>query len=243
MELNVKTASSRMAYLGIVVLFALSNIDQVRADEHAADQPPPNVKVINSISAPTHHSSSSGVGQETPSPSVFKSDTTTSGGVRAVGAGNGKTVTTTSAPVAAAVPEASVVPIAANEKASLLDEFKKAKSNVDRALKHQEQAQFKELQTAQSVQAKVWREKERKARRDFFAGHETGPERRKYIQDYLPKKKQFDQSLKDDYAAKKKEWADKVEASKKKIAEQEVQFKAQLEKNVRPGDELWPHAQ
>lgn len=128
------------------------------------------------------------------------------------------------------------------EKKNLLSEFKKARSNAEKAMKHQEQSQVKELQAAQSMQSKQWREREKKIRRDFFDAHLSGPERRQFVQEYLDKKSKYDQSLKDALIAKKKEWAEKNDAFKKQSSEQEIEFKKKVEDGIRPAAELWPKA-
>ena len=77
-------------------------------------------------------------------------------------------------------------------------------------------------------------------RRAFFESHLSGPDRRKYIQEYQDRKKKFDISLKEAYLAKRQEWDDKIEASRKKNNEAEIEFKKQLDQNLRPAADLWP---
>ena len=125
-------------------------------------------------------------------------------------------------------------PVTEAEKKKLLAEYKKSLLNEQKAMAHQEKASLKELQAAQSAKSKSWRDQERKARRKFFEQHTSGPERRQYVQDYLARKKAFDQSQKDELSTSKQGWASKLEDLKKDQKSKEDQFKSLLDQNKRP---------
>ena len=65
----------------------------------------------------------------------------------------------------------------------------------------QEKNKRRDLVRMQNERRKDWREKEKKARRDFFEAHTSGPDRRHYVQDFVMRKKEFD-------ATEKKEWVE-----------------------------------
>lgn len=126
------------------------------------------------------------------------------------------------------------------EKKSLITEFEKAMATQKSAQAHQEKSAFKELQAAQSMKLKKWREEQKKERHAYFDQHISGPERRDYVQAYNKKIKEFDQSMKDELAASKKSWADKEASLKVFQKNQEDQFKDSLAHGIRPQVSLWP---
>ena len=131
--------------------------------------------------------------------------------------------------------------LTAQEKTNLWSDFKTARIAAEKAFKKQQQVEIKEFQATQAQQSKTERDKERKARRAFFAQDMNGPDRRKYVQDYLARKAKLDQEQKDAYLLKKKIWDEQESEFQKKLNNQEGLFKNQLDQNQRPPAEAWPH--
>lgn len=131
-------------------------------------------------------------------------------------------------------------PVTPEDKRKLLKEYERALLSESKALDHQERAAVRELSAAQNARAREWRENEKKSRRAYFDKVSSGPERRKYVQDFVARKKGFDQSLKEEMQGTRKAWREKKDKLKATHKENMVQFKAQLEQNKRPDASLWP---
>jgi hypothetical protein len=130
-------------------------------------------------------------------------------------------------------------PLAPEEKKPLTAQFKKALSDEEKSFDLQESKGTKEFKAAQSQQVKDWRNQERKTRRTFFDAHLSGPERREYVQSYITRKKEFDQRQKDDFAAYKLALKEKHDVLKSNHKIRSEQFKASVDRNVRPSKSLW----
>lgn len=154
----------------------------------------------------------------------------------AIAASTPNPVTSTPAPTAAV----ATAVLTDAEKKKLSAEFHKALSSQRIAFAHQERSAKKELKTSQAVKKKKWFETEKNARHDFFDKHMNGPERRQYVQDYMKKKQDMENSLKVEAATFKKTWAEKHQAMKQSQKELEAKFNASLSQGVRPTHELWP---
>ena len=68
---------------------------------------------------------------------------------------------------------------------TLLKEFLRAQNTELAAVRHRQDSEIRELDASQKARRREWEEKERKNRKDFFASHLDGPERRVYIKDFL----------------------------------------------------------
>jgi hypothetical protein len=146
-------------------------------------------------------------------------------------------------PVATITPMPTGTPyplLSEDEKKKLQNEFRKALSNQKSALNHQERSALKEFKASQSMKQKKWRADQKTARQKFFDEHMSGPERREYVQTYLKKKAEFDESLKAEAVTFKKNWADKKQAMKQAQKEQESQFNSSIAQGVRPPTSIWP---
>ncbi len=148
-------------------------------------------------------------------------------------------------PVASATPNAtpSATPMAAlteDEKKKLSVEFKKALNQQRAAMAHQERSAIRELQVAQNQKQKRWREDQKIARRQFFDQHMSGPERREYVQNYLKKKQDFENTLKNELTETKKNWSQKNQLMKQHQKTAEEKFNEALKQGQRPSLELWP---
>ena len=133
-----------------------------------------------------------------------------------------------------------IIAISPEQKTKLLSEFKKALNNEEKSVQHQDRSEMKEFNAAQSLKIKNWREHERSVRKSFFESHQSGPDRRKFVQDYIKRKEQFDLANKNDQIASKKASKEKLENLKKQQAERLIQFQKQLEENHTPDVSLWP---
>jgi hypothetical protein len=133
-----------------------------------------------------------------------------------------------------------VAPLTDVEKKSLHAEFKKALSNERSALQHQERSALRELRVAQSQKQRQWREEQKTARRKYFDEHKSGPERREYVQAYLKKKQDFENTQKVEYGEARKAWTSKIQAMKQSQKVAEEQFSKGLNQGQRPAADLWP---
>ncbi len=91
--------------------------------------------------------------------------------------------------------------ISGSEKAVIYQEFRSKLREEERAFDAEEKSRRKALVRNQSDRRKEWRERERRARRAYFESHTSGPDRRHYVQDFVRRKKEFDQN-------EKTEWTD-----------------------------------
>jgi hypothetical protein len=141
----------------------------------------------------------------------------------------------------ASVPASTpVAPLTEDEKKKLGSEFKKALSNERSAFSHQERSALRELRVAQNQKQRRWREEQKTARRKYFDEHMSGPERREYVQAYLKKKQEFENSQKVEYAEAKKNWASKLQELKQSQKSSEEKFHQDLNQGIRPSVDLWP---
>jgi Skp family chaperone for outer membrane proteins len=131
-------------------------------------------------------------------------------------------------------------PMTPAEKKRLTADFKKAQANEEKALAKKEKTEMKALTTDQNARRKAWTAQEKKDRHAFFAQHMSGAERREYIQAYLKRKNDFDQSLKNETNTAKQSWKEKHDYLKKLQSERDTQFKANMDQNKRPDASLWP---
>ena len=144
------------------------------------------------------------------------------------------------APSATPVPTPTPIPTITDAEAKSLEvQFKKALSQADAALDHQEKSALKEFYTAESQKVKEWRNREKRERRAFFDKHLSGPERRQYVQTYLSRKKEFDQSQKNDLNSFRLMWREKRDLFKKDKEIRMGHFKEALQKRLRPDPALW----
>lgn len=172
--------------------------------------------------------------QATPTASVAASP--------AVSASQASSQASSVSPAPSAVPSgAPAVGLSAPEKKSLIKEFKKAQASEERAFIHTRKSQERELAAAQGQRKKQWLDREKRERHEFFKAHMNGPERRQYVMAYIKKKKDFDQSLKDEWAHAKKSWAERFERLKVKQKQQFSLFKAKVDQGERPDASLWPN--
>jgi hypothetical protein len=131
-------------------------------------------------------------------------------------------------------------PLAPEEKKPLLAQWKKALASEEKALDQQDRGSVKEFAAAQSQQLKDWRNQEKRERRVFFDQHLSGPDRRDYVQSYITRKKEFDQKQKDDAMMFKMTLKEKHDVFKVNQKNRDLQFKAMVEKSIRPDRSLWP---
>lgn len=146
---------------------------------------------------------------------------------------------TVAAPVAAPV-ATPIAPLTDSDKRSLQVEFKRALSNERSALQHQERSALRELRVAQNQKQRQWREEQKTARRKYFDEHMSGPERREYVQTYLKKKQDFENSQKAVYSEAKKAWTSKIQEMKQSQKGAEEKFNQALSQGQRPSADLWP---
>ena len=147
-------------------------------------------------------------------------------------------------PTVVAVPSATPEgPLSEDERRKLRMEFRSALRSAERAFDHQERSALREFQTAQSAEAKQWKERERLARRKYFEKHPTGPEQRKYVLGFVERKKEFDASQVLHLQAEKKTWRDKREVHRGKIKDRLNRFVNELDAGKRPSRDLWENLQ
>ena len=89
--------------------------------------------------------------------------------------------------------------ITGDEKAAIYQEFRKRLQEEEKMMEADEKAKRKGLVRHQSERRREWRETERRARRAFFQSHTSGPQRRHYVQDFVRRRKEFDQQEKNEW--------------------------------------------
>jgi hypothetical protein len=124
------------------------------------------------------------------------------------------------------------------EKKKLLADLKKTFASEEKNFQKQDKAAMKDFVNAQSANQKVWRGQEKKLREAYFEQHQSGPERRQYVQDYLKRKTAYDQTQKDEVINVKKVSKDHLEKLRTNQVVRETQFKQQLDQNLRPAASL-----
>lgn len=152
------------------------------------------------------------------------------------------------APVAPSTPAISPTPTLVPAKLTpvevkqLLREFQKAQASEYRAIDHRQKFELKELDASQTARRKEWERKERDARHLFFANNKKGPERRKYIQDFLERRKIFRQLLIDERAQRIHEQKVKLDGLRQDHETKLKEFKETIQNGARPPAALWPRA-
>jgi hypothetical protein len=159
------------------------------------------------------------------------------GGVEAVKAEEGS-ASPSASPVETPVPES---PLTEAVKSTLKTEYRSALRAAERAFDQRERLAQKEFQAAQAAELTSWRERERKARREYFEKHPSGPEQRKYVLGFVERKKEFDARQVREAQAERRTWRDKHEALRVKLKERQKRFLEELASGRRPSKELWEH--
>lgn len=130
--------------------------------------------------------------------------------------------------------ESSAPEVTGTEKAAIYQQFRNKLRDEEKAFDADEKGRRKALVRQQADRRRDWREKERRARRAFFESHMSGPERRHYVQDFVRRRKEFDQQEKNEWI----EWNRKQRESRKelRISQQERTRKVNesLNRNQRP---------
>jgi hypothetical protein len=65
-----------------------------------------------------------------------------------------------------------------------------------KALKHENDLSLKRLTSQQAEKTQEWDKKEKASRLDYWSSHSHGADRRKYIQDFVERRKAFKEELK-----------------------------------------------
>jgi hypothetical protein len=128
----------------------------------------------------------------------------------------------------------SPVPITREEKARIYSEFKKKLSEEERDFERQVKIKRRELVKMQNERRKDWREKEKKARREFFEAHTSGPDRRHYVQDFVKRKKEFDANEKKEWVEFKRKQNEDHKAFRISRQERSRLVNDSLDRNVKP---------
>ncbi len=122
----------------------------------------------------------------------------------------------------------------------LVRDFKKAQKNQLSALSHRNKMSLKEMKISQSARKKEWEQKEKEARHLFFKEHQTGPERRQYIKDFLERRQVMVNVHKEELAQLKRENEVRrktlIDAQKSNLAD----FMEALKRGETPSQSLWP---
>ncbi len=132
------------------------------------------------------------------------------------------------APVPVQVP----VSVPEKERNRILKGIRQTIEKDQREFDQQEKQLRRELVRLQNERRKAWREKERKARRQYFESHSSGPERRAYVQDFVKRKDDFDYHEKvewTEFKHKQKEARDALNSShRRQLKEAEEALKKGL---------------
>lgn len=103
--------------------------------------------------------------------------------------------------------------------------FRKEHSRATHQLSKDERSAWKALKIKQSNDLKAWRVQERSQRRTFFDLHLSGPERRTYVQEYLVRKKAFEDKQQKEIQELRSLYIDKIKVLKQQYKDQELLFK------------------
>lgn len=123
-----------------------------------------------------------------------------------------------------------------------LGEFLHAQTSELKALSHRQSMEVKELKASQAARQSEWSNRENEARRRYFAEHKRGPERRKYVGEFMQRRKAFDQSLAEDLANRRREHEARAAAMRSEQGEKLKEFKESIDKGEKPAARLWPGA-
>lgn len=132
-------------------------------------------------------------------------------------------------------------PLNDGQKKQLLRQFARANTAEIEALKHRNAMDLKELEASHRARAKEWEEKEKSARRKFFAEHTQGPDRRQYVKDMQARREAFQKILMDEKAQRLREYEVRIKSMQDDQFERKKEFKQFLSRGERPPSRLWPH--
>jgi hypothetical protein len=126
------------------------------------------------------------------------------------------------------------VMVGSEEKLKILaaarDKFAEEEKNLEQDQKNKR----RDLVKLQNDKRKEWRDRERKARKQYFSEHGSGPERRKYVQDFIARKKEFDAKEKQEWVDFRKTTKDARDALKASIQKRKDLIQSALDQNRRP---------
>lgn len=125
-------------------------------------------------------------------------------------------------------------PLSTMERDQILSRLKDRISLEDRQFEAEGKSRKKELVRSQNDRRKTWRDSERKLRRAFFESHSSGPDRRKYVQDFVRRKVEYDRNEKNEWVEFHQRQKEERESLRKKHAELDRQVKDGLGRNERP---------
>jgi hypothetical protein len=136
----------------------------------------------------------------------------------------------------------SVMKLTPSEASRLLQEFQKAQDVEIQALKHQHQAEMKELDASLKARYKDWVAKEQDARHRFLSGNPDlkRDEKRAYIADYRVREKAFLQFQKSERAERLRTQDARMGSVKADQASRLKEFKDELAQGKIPPIKLWP---
>jgi hypothetical protein len=120
------------------------------------------------------------------------------------------------------------------EKAAIYQQFRKKLRDEEKAFDAEEKIQRKALIRHQADRRREWRERERRARRAFFEAHASGPERRRYVQDFVRRRKEFDQQEKNEWVDWNRKHRDLRKQLRVSQQERTRQVNEALSRNERP---------
>lgn len=120
------------------------------------------------------------------------------------------------------------------ESTRLIRDFKKTQKNELAAFDHRQKTEIKELKQAQAAQRKEWELREKEARHQFFKENSKGPDRRKYIGEFLSRRKSMVEEQKKAMALRIQE----QETKRKELIEAQrarwEQFEEAIQRGERP---------
>ncbi len=137
-------------------------------------------------------------------------------------------------PVSNPVSIPAPVMVGSEEKAKILANFRDKFAEEEKNLEQDQKNKRRDLVKQQNDKRKEWRDRERKARKQYFAEHGSGPERRKYVQDFIARKKDFDAKEKQEWVDFRKATKDARDALKASIQQRKDLIKSALDQNRRP---------
>ena len=128
-----------------------------------------------------------------------------------------------------------MVSISPQERDQILTRLRDRISAEDRQFEAEGKSRKKELVRSQNDRRKAWRDSERKLRRAFFESHSSGPDRRKYVQDFVRRKVDYDRNEKNEWVEFYQRLKEERDGLRKKHMDLDRQVRDGLGRNERPG--------
>jgi hypothetical protein len=117
--------------------------------------------------------------------------------------------------------------------------FKQTLNSETRKLKQQQDKELSELKKSNRQKRDEFDRNEKSARRQFFAEHTHGPDRRAYMKDLIERRKKFYSELKQDEKNKSDEFKQARVDLERHQKQRLQEFMKELKEGYKPSQDLW----